>query len=656
MSSLSRLRKVFSPLDLRRVACLDLETCLIRPGLCAPPVTVCSIYRPGLGPQLFGTYELEREVLQLLEDGWTIVGHNIAYDMLCLFEWYPRLRRPIVKAYEEGRILDTGLLWRIIEICKGDMRGGLALDRLCQMVGLNHQSKHSTDEDGEEIRLGFGKHWGTDLSHLTPAEVEYCQDDVVLCWKLFERIWNQGWATQKDLAKLCRTDLCLKAISAFGLRADPGVVDALEREAQQETAKLAERAIELGFMRREKNKPAPVRTLRNIQQAVADAYRIPVRCGEGRNRNRLYPDEKLVDVQSLEEMGIVTDTGAISTGKGVLRESGDEDLIAVADMQEWMAVLNKDVKLFRYGIFHTRFGFANTLRTTSSRPNIQNFRKKAGVRECIRALWGCFVASDYVGLENGTLAELIVRYTGRRGMAEKISAGFDFHCEVGRLIDERRLSYDAFKKLVDEGDKAAKLARGAAKPLNFGLPGNMRKAITFQSYARDGYGVKLTVERAQELMQLWWDTQYDQMAYLDFIETFKVDPSDRWSLYAVPIPGTDIIRRGATSCAAANTGFQALGMQTAADALWLIVIGQLLGEVPGRACAFVHDEVISDCKPLDRDQVAYYHNKYMIEAAEENLPNVRMAVDHTAMDRWTKDFPKGWHKETNGSLNLFIVP
>src|SRR5690606_6811812 len=138
----------------------------------------------------------------------------------------------------------------------------------------------------------------------TPDEVAYCQDDVVLCWKLFERIWNQGWATQKDLAKLCRTDFCLKAISAFGLRADRDVVDRLEREAVAETARLAERAIELGFMRREKNKPHPVRTLRNIQQAVADAYRVPVVCGEGRNRNRLYPDDNLVDVQSLEAMGI----------------------------------------------------------------------------------------------------------------------------------------------------------------------------------------------------------------------------------------------------------------------------------------------------------------------------------------------------------------
>src|SRR5262245_5618751 len=106
-------RTVFKEWCFSRVACLDLETALIRPGLCAPPVSVCSIYRPGLGPRLYGTWELEREVLELLESDWVIIGHNIAYDMLCLFEWYPRLRRPILRAYEEGRILDTGLCERV---------------------------------------------------------------------------------------------------------------------------------------------------------------------------------------------------------------------------------------------------------------------------------------------------------------------------------------------------------------------------------------------------------------------------------------------------------------------------------------------------------------------------------------------------------------
>lgn len=166
----------------------------------------------------------------------------------------------------------------------------------------------------------------------------------------------------------------------------------------------------------------------------------------------------------------------------------------------------------------------------------------------------------------------------------------------------------------------------------------------------------MTLAEAEAVMQVWWATQTDQMAYLGYIERFK-DSDDWGSLYSVPIPGTSIIRRGCTSCAAANTGFQALGMQTAADALWLIVMAQLFGEMPGRACAFVHDEVITDCKPVDMDEVKYYQEKYMIEAAEKNLPDVKLSVDSVGMDRWTKDFPKTFKKHNkDGTLNFFKVP
>src|SRR5262249_3461608 len=127
--------------DFKRCACLDLETALIRPALQAPPVSVCSIFRPERGAQLYGTHDLQREVAELIDSDWVIWGHNFGFDACCLWEWYPRLRPLIRRAYEENRIMDTGLCWRIIEISKGDMRGGLALDRLCQLVGLQHESK-----------------------------------------------------------------------------------------------------------------------------------------------------------------------------------------------------------------------------------------------------------------------------------------------------------------------------------------------------------------------------------------------------------------------------------------------------------------------------------------------------------------------------------
>lgn len=604
---------------------------------------MCSIFRPGIGPQLFGTFALSRAVAELLaHSDWYILGHNIAYDMCVLWEWYPELRELIFAAYEDNRILDTGLAQRIVEISTGDLRGQLALDKLCARYGIQMRHKHAADEDtGEEIKLGFGKHWGTDLSGLTQLEREYCLDDVVDCHELFRRIWSKGWCTERDLGKLGRTDFCLKTISAFGLRADPAIVAKLEAAALEQIERMTAVAIEHGFVRLEKK--GPVKTKLAYQRAIAEAFGIACHRGEGRNKNVLYPD----DPARYEAMGLVTDTGAVSTGKMVLQESGDEILIMLAELGEWQAVKNKDLPLFKSGVFHSRFGFANTLRSTSSKPNIQNFRKKAGVRECITPVWGAFVESDYTGLENATVAQLIVNYCGRRGMAEKISRGHDFHVEVA--ANHIGMTYEEAFKRYKSGDKEIKHVRGIGKPMNYGGLGNMRKPATFKSYARVGYGVNMTLEEAASIMQTWFKTMHDQMAYLQHVESFK--EGDYWGApYSVPLPGTDIIRRGCNSCSAANTGFQGLGMQVSADALWYTTVAQLRGEMPGRLCAFSHDSLVSDCKPDDVQQVRWHQERHMLRSSERNVPDVKMAVETVAMDRLSKD---ALH-EVDGAGNIVL--
>ncbi len=623
-------------IDFRLVVCLDLETALIRTYVPQPPVVICSLYRPATGPLLYGTFELEEQVEKILRSDLIIVGHNIAYDMLCLCVWYPALIPLIVSKYNRNQILDTMLAQRVVEISTGDMRGQLALDRLCARYGIEMKNKHSVDEDGEPIRLGFGKYWGQPASVLNAQEWAYCADDVVDCWELFHRIWRKAWCTQRDVGKLARTAFSLQMISGYGLRADANATAELEIEAKAIIDATSEVMIEWGLMRRDRDGSVH-KNLQVIQTAVAEAYGLDVFYGEGRNRNKLYvadPDRA--------PLGLVTDTGAVGTGRMGLFESGDPILMRLADLQEWMAVLNKDLKIFRDGIFHTRFGFANTLRTTSSKPNIQNFRKKAGIRECIYPFFGAFVAADYVGLENGTLAQCVVNYTGRRTFADQISSGWDKHCEIGALImgcsyqdfQDRLAAEESDVSLLDEA-RHYKHARGAAKPANFGLPGYMTNPKTFQSYALLSYGVRMTLDQAQRIMAYWWETQHDQMAYLAHVDTFKDGP-ERFALYSVPIPNTDIVRRGATRTAAANTGFQGLGMQTAADALWLVTVEYLLGRFPGRLAAFVHDELITDCCPEAIEVVRIILETKMIEAAEMNLPDVRMRVECIAMDRMSK--------------------
>ena len=631
---------------------VDSETCLIRPGLGAPPVVCTAFYYPESGAKLLNTQDQWAELLALFEGSRLLVLHNGAYDVCCWLEWCPtdlrgRFRRAVFAAYDSDRVLDTMLAQRLVEIETGDKRGKLALDQLCSRYGL-FVSKEEREDDGREVRLSYGRYLNKPLSAYTPKAVAYALGDPVVTWKLFQRILTRGLVSRKALAKMARTDLALKLVATFGLKTDPERVAKLEVQARERISTLQDIMLENGFMRWERGKEQPVRNMATIKRAVAAAYEIPV------NEKGAYvgdPDS----VEPLQSQGLLTDGGKsgvvnMSTARLVLEESGDPLLMSLAEAGEWLAVWNKDLKLFRYATeipFHTRFGFAATTRTTSGGPNIQNFRKKEGIRECIVARFGALVSTDYTGLENGTLAQVIAWTLGRKTMADKISQGWDFHSEVGAYMlgisyeeMRARLAEDANGKPLAPLDvyKLAKKNRSAAKPLNFGLPGFMQKASTVQSYARIGYGVDLPVARWQELFDLWYATQHDQVAYLlEYVESLAINPGTRGSLYNVPIPGTDIIRRGATRTAAANTGFQGLGAQVAGEGLYLVCRAQLLGEIPGRACAFIHDEVISDCKVEDVDEVKHGQERLMLLAAERMMPDVKMAADTVAMSHWSKN-------------------
>jgi len=617
------------PINLRDCIGVDSETCLIRDGLPAPPVVCTAFSELGKDPTLYNTQDQWRPLLELFDGDRLIVLHNGAYDLSCYMDWSPdpALRRLIFDAYDADRVLDSMLAQRLVEIETGDGRGKLNLAAVAMRYGLD-VPKDIVDEDGRDVRTGYGKFLNRPLSDYPQEYVDYAKNDPYMTLRVFERILSRGLVKRADLAKMGRVHLGLQLTRNFGLRTAPDRVEALEVQARETMTSLQDLMLEHKFMRRERNKPAPVRTMANIKLAAARAYGLADLLDEKGNGYAGGDREELIG------KGVLTDGGVMSTSKDVLEQSGDPLLERLAEYGEWSSVLNKDLKIFRAGTivpFHTYFGFAATTRTTSSGPNIQNFRRKAGIRECIRSANGALVASDYSGLENATLAQVIVWTLGRYDMANKISAGWDYHVDFGSHIIGG-IPYEDMLARYKAGDDEAERCRGAAKPFNFGLPGGLWKPTTVQSYARLSYGVDLPTERCRELRDLWYATQHEQVAYLKtYVPTLKSG-----ALYAVPIPSTGITRRGATYPAAANTGFQGLGAQVAGYGLYLVARAQMLGEMPGKLCAFIHDENITDCAAEDVDQVKHDQERLMLQAAEALMPDVKMAVETTAMTNWSK--------------------
>lgn len=639
-----------SDISIESAVAFDFETTLIRPGLCAPPV-VCMTIFDGDRAAFLPTAEVEAAFAVMLDSGRLILGHNVAYDFTCALEAWPHLRPAIFRAYEEDRVLDTLLTQRIIEIETGDLRGKLALDLLCARYGLRHETKGATTDEGESVRLSYGRYLGAPLEAYQPEFISYAVDDAKLTYELFRRMLQRGLVARADLARLCRADLGLKLVAAEGLRCSGERVGLLQTATAARRDALQTELLSGGLLRRKGAEVA--KSMWAIKKAVAESFEIPYRIEQKtpKHQPQVLFDGDEQHGAALVEQGLLTDKWNISTGREVLENSGEPILEALAEYGQWSAVWNKDLPAFLFSAesglpLHTRFGFAATTRTTSGggvggiKFNQQNQRKLPGLRECFVAPdGGAFVATDFRGLENATFAQICLDGFGDRTLVDRYNdPKWDDHAEFGRQIAGRGEDLPAFLARYKSGDRDAKDARSAAKPLRFGLRGGLRKPSTVASYARIGYGVDRPVDFWASMIDLFFATQATDTRYLfEFIPQFRQENGR----HNVPIPGTGITRRGCGGPAAANTPFQGYGAVVSTDALYATTRDQMLGRMPGRACLFVHDEIGSHTRgsrhPDDVEHLRQAQERVMISSAERLMPDIRMGCESVAMRHWSKD-------------------
>lgn len=663
--------------DFDAVTAHDFETPLIRPALQAPP-PVCSSWANAAGAGIYATKELEqpfREMVEAAADGkiW-IVGHNWAYDACVALEWIDGIAEPLFAAYDRGHVVDTGIYERIAEIGRFTSRKVLSLE----VVGAAYGVEVTKDP---EIRLGYGRLYGLPLSAYTDGQRDYPVADAVNCRTLLERqIKRHGKNVNlADVGFLCRKQFWLQLTRNWGLKIDPNRVAGLRAAAEEQLTELAQlaRESEIGLpvvksekrpeWRKKIGTPAPhpllradgTRDTRALKEWVRQAY-------DGAPPITDTGEQKIKDGELDDEAAAVA-AGYISTAAATLAESGDYCLEKFAEFGEWSAVLKKDVKMFetitldndvvipRAGWpVHTKYGIADTTRSTSAKPNVQNPRKKEGIRECFVARPGYAIISvDHGGLELCTLAQVIVNLGIGRLMADKINGGTDLHCDVAKEI----LGWDyaetlkAVKDLAHSGHKDAKNKRNCAKVVNFGRPGFMG-APTLVHYAKHSYKVDFSKaaplelhadpkERAllfgKQLIRHWETANPEGKEFLNYAKRLPEGGGGK----CVVIPGTTILRRGATVAAGANTHFQGLGAALEAYVGWIIMKEIFCGSGPlrrsgARMINFVHDEFLLEVPIEWLTEVAAQLETIMAEAPQRFLPDVRISSEAVAMSRWSK--------------------
>ncbi len=563
----------------------DSETERFAPGYMAPALVCFQWQEPGGRPRLMTRRAgaLKQIRAFLIDPEVTLVLHHAAYD--CGVWCAEGLAREVFAAYADGRVVCTYVYERLGEIAGYSERKKLDLATCCKAHGVPPPPLKDAD-----LATGFGAF--IDALEIPEPHLTYALDDCVV-GKLFERQQRRFRDVPPEaLRAFSRTSFWLHLMSCWGLLTSPDAVEDLRAKAADELAHLRPAATEAGFLRAN-----GTRCMANIHAAVAEAY--GDRCPR-------------------------TPTGRPQASALVLAESGDPALQAFAHYGEWLKTESADVPMLLAGILHPRYGFADTGRTTCSRPNVQNLPKKGGVRGCIVPAPGhSFLERDYAGIELCTFAQTCVWELGRHHMADAINRSGDpgyLHALLGGHL--LRCSPEELLRRYHAGEDLAINARTRAKNANFGFIGGLgyKKYVDYVRMLSKGK-IILTLAESKALKEAWGQACPDGPAYLEWVGSTELPDGT----YEAVIPGSGIIRRGMWYCAAANCRFQGLAAAVMAEAGWALVRSCYLGELARygvRVVAFVHDAFILEVPAGSEAEVDVIFERELREAAERVIPDV----------------------------------
>jgi DNA polymerase-1 len=605
----------------------------------------------------------------LLDKNTLLVGHNVAFDLAVVCAEWPELLPLVFRKLDANLVTDTKIRQQLIDIAAGEFRGRLGEDRKWIAydysldatyyrasgerlkkdgfrlfyaffrkvtsiedwpefaVELQSRARQvlegiSHDAQFEELAQGTSKKDREELVKADPLEcIRYPLKDASSTMTAYLHQQEHA-AYLEDQYRQTRAAFWLHLASAWGLRTSARGVARLQLQTERACNDVEARLVEAGLVRKDGSRDTK----------AAKAWMLQV-CGwhwdEGLGRFEPDSDESI-------ELRL-TAAGEPSLDSDACKASDDLTLKEYAELTSLKAVLNKDVPaLARATIYpvHTNFGLAETGRRTSSNPNVQNWRRLPGIRECFIPRPGnVFAQADYSGLELATLAQACIDLLGESALAQAINAGFDPHTELASTI--LRISAEEGRARRKSKDGIFDNARQTAKVANFGFPGGLgaEKLVLF---ARKTYGVVMTEDQARELKRQWlsrWPEMVDYFAHVNSLigggfAFFEQLRSKRW-------------RGGARYTAACNSFFQGLGADATAHAGWLVCKACYVEKdsplYGARIVNYVHDEFILEAAEERAPEVAEELSRLMVLGASEWIPDVKLQAEPCLMRVWSKD-------------------
>lgn len=660
----------------------DTETGLIAPGLLAPTLVCVSQAddhspdgRLGLPSEMYGA------VVEALQDpGVVLVGQNIAYDFGVLANEYPELLPLIFQAYADGRVSDTKIREKLLDLAAGKLNDGSSGANARRRYDMATLWERYFNEDISEDkknpdawRLRYIELLGLPVEKWPPEAARYAREDAVrtlrLWWVQVDKAHEVNNRNGNHLRKVimrengrlvneeetCAAAWVLHLMGMWGVRTDGEAVGKLAAKLQAELRLSNEALLHAGVLKYKKD-GTEQRDMARIKALVTAAY------------NGAPP---------------TTDKGAPSTDKQTLLDAPTDrqprQLLTLPDgTQESRPVLQilAGISAIKHNLdtyvdalaqgatvpITPRWNeLVGTGRTSCQGPNLQNLPRTGGWRRCLQPRPGMvYINADYSTIELRTLAQTCFEWFGSSALLDAMNGGVDPHLLLAS--DILGISYE--EALTRKKEKEVKDARQMSKAANFGYPGGLG-AGSFVEYARASYGVVISEQEGRRLKDLWLQRWPEMRRYFQQVQRF-LNQGHRSlegdQTYQLVQPVSLRVRGGTGYCDGCNSYFQGRAADGAKYALFLASQEAYLGyselwdkEHTGvsplygyRPIILAHDEIVLEgpehpewATPADplppTTRAARRLEQVMVQAMQRYVPDCVILAEPAIMRRYDKD-------------------
>jgi DNA polymerase I-like protein with 3'-5' exonuclease and polymerase domains len=282
-------------------------------------------------------------VREILEDpGIELVGHNLPYDFQALLGEAPDLEPLIWGAYDDGRVYDTLVAAWLDDIARGCYQGSRKGAYTLAGLVARYLGEHLQKED--TWRLRYGELLGVPIEAWPQEAISYATLDAVSPLRLRDTIKTVGEGDAPDLRRQCAHHWWLALTANHGIATDPERVQALYSKILEESTELVRALVPLGWVSVDH---------KGIHRhpSVVQKY----------IKSQGYPIKQ-------------TKKGGVSIDAEACEMSGDPVLGKYARLSRLLDCINKDSEYLSRPFVRCSYGLAESGRSTSWGPNLQNLK------------------------------------------------------------------------------------------------------------------------------------------------------------------------------------------------------------------------------------------------------------------------------------------